>query len=239
MGLENDDLAVSQNLQTLSFGITFPVTCILCILVLVQRIRRQPQGRFAPSQRQMDPSPSSPDMSGGKEQQPVGKEAPYFRDPSYNATTKFPSACDILQPLSQLAPLPSSGYLAAVLGRERRDGNKQSYPEDQTPTAYLGSSATSSGGTSRPATSDTNESSYRSGSISGGSDASRRGSEDPQQIALSPTGWRIEGDPEEFTGLSGSEGVQSVQKRSQTVQYLYDVDDERVRTWKRMMVEYH
>ncbi|PLB43544.1 hypothetical protein P170DRAFT_513896 [Aspergillus steynii IBT 23096] len=236
MGHENEILAVSRDLQVFLFGITFPVACVACILVLVQRIRRRRQGRFVLPEKQMDPQPPLPDRSGGKA--PVGQGVPYPKGSSHDVT-RMPSACDILQPLSQLAPLPSSGYLAAMIGRERSGKDKQSYPEDQSSqssAAYMASFSASSSD-SRPTTSHTNDS-YRSGSFSEGSDASRRGSEDPQHIALSPTGWRTEETPEEFVGLSDLDRAQSVQKRSQVVQQLYDVDEEGVRTWRRLMVEY-
>lgn len=236
MGHENEELASPRDLQTFLFGITFPVACVFAILALVQRIRRRQQGRYVLPEKQMDPQPPLPDRSGGKA--PVGQGVPYPQSPTHDVNG-LPSACDILQPLSQLAPLPSSGYLAAMLGREGSDKDKQSYPQDpssQSSAAYMVSPSASSGD-SRPTTSYTNDS-HRSGSFSEGSDASRRGSEDPQHIALSPTGWRTEGNPEDSGGLSDLNRAQPVQKRSQVIQQLYDVDGEGVRTWRRLMVEY-
>lgn len=236
MGHENEDLAIARDLQAFLFGITFPAACIIGILVLVRRLRRRRPGRYILPEKQMDPQPPLPDRSGGKA--PVGQGVSSPKDPSHD-TTRLPSACDILQPLSQLAPLPSSGYLAAMLGRERGPKDKQSFAQDQSfpsSAAYM-ASPSASFGDSRPTTSHTSDS-YRSGSLSEGSDASRRGSEDPQHITLSPTGWRTEDNSEEIEGLAGLDRSQAVQKRSQVAQQLYDVDEEGVRTWRRLMVEY-
>lgn len=236
MGHEKEDLAIPADLHAFLLGTVFPVACIVCILVLVRGARRRRRGRYVISEKQMDPRSPLPDRSGGEA--PVGQEVPYPKDPSYNVA-RLPSACDILQPLSQLAPLPSSGYLASMLGREGSGKEKQSYPQDQSsqvPAAFLATSSASSSG-SRPTTSHTNDS-YRSGSLSEGSDASRRGSEDPQHIALSPTGWRTEANSEGFGGLSDPDQVQRVEKRNQVAQQLYDVDEEGIRTWRRLMVEY-
>ncbi|KAF9884142.1 hypothetical protein FE257_002263 [Aspergillus nanangensis] len=179
----------------------------------------------------MDPPSFSLDKRGGN-RTAVGQAqdlAHHLRDNTSLATSSLPSARDILQPLSHLTALPSSGYLAAVLGRER---HARAIP---TPAAQASLAENLPGG-AHPMNrrSDTIE---RGG---GTSDESRAEVEDPQWTAFTPTGWRGEEiNNEEAFGVSGAGQIPPViQQRSQTVQYLHDVDEEGSRSWRRVVVEY-
>ncbi|KAL4895898.1 hypothetical protein BDV59DRAFT_199872 [Aspergillus ambiguus] len=272
MGPENAPLSAIKELEIYLFGITFPIAFILCILILVQRIRRRVWGgRFAAApaaaaaapKRQMDPHPSN---DGGKERADgvghdpsrEGRQAPYSRE----VTAALPSACDILQPLSHFTALPSSGYLAAVLGRERRaragatntttaqaclaEGEEVLGPSssaaDPPPHANPTPAPGGCGGGTRSiehAWSDlTAAAPPTSSSRSGSSDESFAELEDPQSLVFSPTGWRQDDLPELALGVSQAGEPQPVQKRSHTVQQLYGVDSEGARMWRRAMLEY-
>ncbi|KAG2415231.1 hypothetical protein HFD88_006422 [Aspergillus terreus] len=268
MGPRNDPRSTVADLEIYLFGITFPIACVLCIAILVQRIRRRVRGgRFTPTaapKRQMHPNPPN---YGGKERADL---AVVGRGPSTDAhppssprdgLPSLPSACDILQPLSQLTPLPSSGYLAAVLGRERR---ARATTTTTTTAAAAGAAAAPAclaatgdvlgsvdppphangvpgrgegrgGGGARSIELAWSDRTLRP---SGSSDESCAALDDPQSSAFSPTGWRPDDLPELAGGVSGAGEPQPVQKRSQTVQNLYGVDEEGARAWRRVMMEY-
>ncbi|KAF5863802.1 hypothetical protein ETB97_009265 [Aspergillus alliaceus] len=237
MGHENANGAV-KDIQTLSFWISFVVACILCILAFVQRIRRRHLGRYAPPERQMDPPPFSfsPEEKRGGEGPAglVGHGMPYYRaDPSSDGVAGLPSACDILLPLSHSTQLPSSGYLAAILGRERGARSTQSYQQAQPPCVVAPSELGRCPGDSRPSTA--------------GTDAGRNAGLLPPEGSGSlgsciETADRSTGsqalDAQEFSGMSAPDGTRSVQKRNQVVQHLYDADEGGVRTYRRTKVEY-
>ncbi|KAL5364054.1 hypothetical protein BJX96DRAFT_128565 [Aspergillus floccosus] len=263
MGPKDDPWSTVVDIEIYLFGITFPIACVLCIAILVQRIRRRARGgRFTPAapKRQMDPNPPN---YGGKERADlmVGRDPSRDTHPpsSRDGLPPLPSACDILQPLSHLTPLPSSGYLAAVLGRERRARATTTTTTAAAAPACLAATGDvlgpvdppphangvpgRGGGGARsiePAWSDQTLtlSGPASPQRSGLSDESCAELDDPQSIPFSPTGWRRDDLPELGVGVSGAGEPQPVQKRSQTVQHLYGVDEEGARAWRRLMMEY-
>ncbi|PYH98590.1 hypothetical protein BO71DRAFT_42032 [Aspergillus ellipticus CBS 707.79] len=257
MRCANHETAIPKDIQILSLGILYLAACIICLLVLVQRIRRRQYRHYsyAPLERRMMDSPSSPSekrivgeigsggAGGGEEptdDAAVGQG--YGRGVASHSVGPFPSACDILQPLSHLSPLPSSGYLAAVLARERISWAKQSYPrEDQLVPSSLGEadSAASPGQDHRqPAPTTMMDNSVGDSSPEGRSrgDIGRNA---PQVIGCtSPAGWHP-GSPEQgVPSIANLIGAQPSQKCGYAVQSLHDVDEEGVRTWRRLMIEY-
>ncbi|KAE8380529.1 hypothetical protein BDV26DRAFT_131033 [Aspergillus bertholletiae] len=235
MGHEKDSGAV-KDIRVFSFWISFAVVCILCVLLFVQRIRRRDLGRYVLPERQMDPQPFSfgeKEKRGGDEELAglVGHGMPYSPgDPSTYGVAGLPSACDILLPLSHSTHLPSSGYLAAVLGRERSVSTAQSYQQTQTPCVVAPSELSPSSGDSRPSTA--------------GTDAGRSSRLSPTEGSGSlgsciETADRPTLDTHEFSGMSAPERAFSILKRNQVVQHFYDVDEGGVRTYKRTMVQYN
>ncbi|KAF7597598.1 hypothetical protein BBP40_000076 [Aspergillus hancockii] len=240
MGHENPSCTLGV-IQIHSFWITFAVACTLCILALVQRIRRRQLGKYARLERQMDPRSFSfsPNEKRGGEQPAdvVGRGIPYYpgEDPSSSSygVAGLPSACDILLPLSHSTQLPSSGYLAAVLGREQDSRATQVYQQPQPPCVG-GPSELDPRDTSRPSTAGTDT--RRSSSSGSGGDGLLPSEESRSYIEAAD---RSAVDAQEFSGMSALGEACSVQKRSQVVQHLFDVDGEGVRTYRRMMVEYN
>ncbi|OGM48553.1 hypothetical protein ABOM_002400 [Aspergillus bombycis] len=232
MGHEKDHDALKST-QVLSFWISFTVVCILCVLLLVQRIRRRHLGRYAPLERQMDPrrfSFGEKERRGGDEELAglVGHGVPYYpADPSTYGVAGLPSACDILLPLSRSTHLPSSGYLAAVLGRERSVSTAQSYQQIQAPYAVAPSELSPSSGDSRSSTAGRSNRLLRSGSLGSCIETADR-----------PVGSQTL-DVQEFSGMAAPERTCSVLKRNQVVHHLYDVDEGGVRTYKRTMLQYN
>ncbi|KAE8147722.1 hypothetical protein BDV25DRAFT_159767 [Aspergillus avenaceus] len=234
MGHENDDLAF-QEIQHLSFWITFAVACILCILICVQRIRRRHLGRYAPPERRMDPHLFPPEKGGGEPPAGgvVGRGVPYSGDPFYYyGAAQLPSACDILLPLSHSTHLPSSGYLATVLGRERDARSKQSFPPEVQVQPPCVAPSDLGANNSRPSTSGTNDGLGGSPAVAPESLGSRIGGAD-----LRPESHT--GDAQEISDPSTSDKAPTIQKRSHLVQQLIDVDDEGVRTYRRTTIEYN
>ncbi|PLN77549.1 hypothetical protein BDW42DRAFT_176626 [Aspergillus taichungensis] len=256
MGREHGDCVPSSSIQSFTHGILYPALCVIGIVLLARRIRHHRQRKYQlPERRQESLRPLSPaEKSGGDMSAGQGAAAPCIRDPSHNAltttaaTSSFPSACDILQPLSQLTPLPSSGHLAAILGRAKRQEHPANEKPGGGPGGESGASAGPSSDHSRPSTSET-QASDLSGGGSDQSSYSGIGDSLPP-MAPTPTEWRPVGslagnysshdgyfDGSELSGESA--GPQPpVQKSRQVVQLLHDADEEGVRTWRRLMVEY-
>ncbi|RHZ48264.1 uncharacterized protein CDV56_103937 [Aspergillus thermomutatus] len=175
-----------------------------------------------------------------RQQDALSSEAPSQR------TFPLPSACDILPPLSHLAPLPSSGYLASILGRQP-SRSKLTSEEDgqlQQSSALAGSESRAvpvgnifDGDESRPATSDKNADLV--GSFA--STYSKIENEDQHQGEAStvPAAWPVGTHRQEVYELPGSEELQSTQRRNQTVHFPQVVDAEGTRSWKRVIVEYN
>ena len=239
MGHEKDNDAV-KDIQVHSFWISFTVVCILCILLFVQRIRRRHLVWYAPPERQMDPRPFSflpKEKRGGDEELAglVGHGKTYYPgDPSTYGVAGLPSACDILLPLSRSTHLPSSGYLAAVLGRERSVSTAQSYQQAQAPCVVAPSELSPSSGDSRPSTAGTDAG--RSNGVLPAVGSRLLGS--CIENADPPAGPQTL-DAQEFSGMLAPERTCSVLKRNQIVQHLYDVDEGGVRTYKRTMLHYN
>ncbi|PWY77497.1 hypothetical protein BO70DRAFT_363435 [Aspergillus heteromorphus CBS 117.55] len=261
MRCADHESAIPKDIQNLSLGILYVVACVLCLLALVQRIRRRPYRHFsyAPLERQMMDPPSSPSEkrpvggiggggggSGGEEpaDAAVGQGYGYGYGVASHGVGPFPSACDILQPLSHLSPLPSSGYLAAVLARERSSWAKQSYPrEDHFAPSWLGEadSAASPGQDRRPAPTSVTDNNSVGDSSPGGRNRSDNhgGNAPPQTGRTSPAGWRPECPGQGVPSIANLIGAQPSQKCGYAVQSLHDVDEEGVRTWRRLMIEYN
>jgi hypothetical protein len=223
----NDHSADFRDSRALLFGLVYPAICITCILVLARRIRCRQRRRYLLLGGQMDP----PSEKSGGEQSPSATNAersdpppnPYDRAP-------LPSACDILQPLSRSSPLPPSGYLAAVLGQERRNQMAQAYQQESQDLQQPASSpySGSDGSPSAAGRTDRRNSPSRIGS-------SPTQADDSSQATSPPSGRGAETDDQ---GLPSSPDSGSIKKRSQQVQFLHDVDDQGVRTWRRWVVEY-
>jgi hypothetical protein len=143
---------IPQELPITSTQILCPILCLICLLLLVQRIKHRSWWPTL-SRRQMDSQKSLPerhDTGGNKEktagtaavgqqQQPISNSP--SKDLSRDVRTQLPSACDILQPLSWCTPLPSSGHLAAMLSQERQAGSRPSLTmKPETPTSSESSS---------------------------------------------------------------------------------------------------
>ena len=264
MGREHGDCVPLSTIQSFTHGILYPALCVIGIVLLARRIRYSRQRKYQlPERRQDSLRPSSPaEKSGGDMSAGQGAAAPCIRDPSHNvvtttaaaaaaaaATSSFPSACDILQPLSQLTPLPSSGHLAAILDRAKRQENSANEKPASGPGGDSGASAGPSSDYSRPSTSETQASDLSGG---GSDQSSYSGTRDLlPPMAPTPTEWR----PVEslagyhssshdgyFDGskLSGEPAGPRppVQESRHVVQLLHDADEEGVRTWTRLMVEY-
>ncbi|OOG00788.1 hypothetical protein ASPCADRAFT_202619 [Aspergillus carbonarius ITEM 5010] len=262
MSCLNNEWANPKDLRILFLAILYVVASIICILVLLaQRLRRRAYRSYAyaPLERQMmDPPPSYPSEKrgrggiGGGEEEPVGNNAAvgqgqgygvaYLKDPASHSVGPFPSACDILQPLSQLSPLPSSGYLAAVLARERTNWTKQSYPpEGHLVPSSLGRAASAPDQDHHPATPPAamndrlGDSSSEEGPAHGAivvSDRSR------QTESPAPAQWHARSHEQGVPSIANLIGPQPSQKYGYAVQFLYDEDEEGVRSWRRLMIEY-
>ncbi|PYH58815.1 uncharacterized protein BO96DRAFT_431919 [Aspergillus niger CBS 101883] len=203
----------------------------------------------------MDPPPFTPSEkcdrggivgSGGEE--PVGRSAAvglglvqghgygvrYLNDPASQGVGPFPSACDVLQPLSQLSPLPSSGYLAAVLARERSHWTKQASGSDgHLVPLSPGCAASAPAHDHRSATPPAVRMDDRVGDSS--SEAPTHGSmvvSDPRRQPGTPAPVQCHANP---IATSHEQGVPSIanligshpsQNCGYAVQYLHDADEE-------------
>ncbi|PYI06887.1 hypothetical protein BO78DRAFT_314501 [Aspergillus sclerotiicarbonarius CBS 121057] len=207
----------------------------------------------------MDPPPSSPSekrgfggMGGGGEDEPVGNNAAvgqgqgygvaYLKGPASHNVGPFPSACDILQPLSHLSPLPSSGYLAAVLARERTNWTKQPCPPEghQVPSS-LGCAASAPGQDhcSAAPTAAMDGHLGDSSSEEGPAHGAVVVSDPPRQTGpLAPAQWHASSHEQGVPSIANLIGAQPSQKCGYAVQFLHDADEEGVRSWRRLMIEY-
>ncbi|KAL2855826.1 hypothetical protein BJY01DRAFT_243014 [Aspergillus pseudoustus] len=230
MPIGNDHSTILSDFRFLLGGLVYAITCIVCILVLVQRIRSRQRRRLL--EGQMD---SPFEKSGGEESSDATNSGlSYSTHYPYDVRASFPSACDILQPLSHSSSLPPSGYLAALLGQERINRVEQTFEQvnrDIRPSS-----------SPRPSSDD-------SSSVASPTDRSRRSR--PSRIERSPTqadhssqatsppiGRGAEGDDHGLPSSPGPGEPESIQKRSQHVHLLRDVDEEGPRTWRRWVIEY-
>lgn len=251
MNCEGNDFIISQELPVTSTQLLYPVLCLICILLFVQRIKHR-RSWPALSRRQMHSQKSLPETPpGGNKEKTTGTAAAVdqqqqtmsnspSKDLSCDVRAPLPSACDILQPLSQYTPLPSSGHLAAMLSQERQGGNRPSLtmepetpmesscPEFSSTHAAPGGSIHASGLHQR-ADQEAVRSPNKGFSL-----------ESPQSSAFLPPSSRLTGISLSGIGHLGPESnmVYTVQKRSETVQHLRGADEIGVRTWRRLVVEY-
>ena len=260
---------------------------IICILAIFRHIKRQRTHLYAPppKRRKM----SSPDLNPSGEHSeksflPVSVPQSHTPNHSMHATTSpaastsiststatapFPSACDILQPLSQLTPLPASGHVAAAVIRGRKlDWNFTSlFPEPaqiQGPgpsQSRRGSSADPE--TPNPASLHPDETvsalptssrpaipvavDCESASVAGIGRALVSGSAvcscHPHPFPSVVAHGSSHGDDifasETGVDVNHDHATGSVQRRNETVHFLQDSDTDGPRSWKRLIVEYN
>lgn len=176
-----------------------------------------------------------------------------------SATAPFPSASDILQPLSQLAPLPTSGHVAAAVSRGLKlDWTFGTATNTFYPGKGQGSSQTALQPGSHGADSDLlysdefhptipveNEDPVSGAEAFHHAAPVSRSASAPSQRAYycQPPpfpGTVVYGPP--FCGSFLFAPVvlkdEEVQKRNETVQFCQECDVEGVRSWRRLIVEY-
>lgn len=262
---EAKKLFIHQELPVSSSQILYPALSLICLLLLVQRIKNR-RGRSAlvlGRQTPMDSRKALPERPGGKDKEEsqtagaaVGHQQQSMsnsRDLSHQVAAPLPSACDILQPLSQRTQLPPSGHLASVLSRERCAGHPwPSLANSESPTESSPrpiSTHTVSGGQANVGGShrslyqsegeEANNSPNHEGLSPSTSDAPVMGMQShsslPPSTGTSTTSHRRSFIPD----APESNNVVQAKKRSETVQHLQDVDEHGVRTWKRLVVEYN
>ncbi|RDW89852.1 uncharacterized protein DSM5745_01627 [Aspergillus mulundensis] len=228
MRSENDHSNIFKDSGDLRFGIFYPIICIICALVLVRRIRGRQRTKYMLPRGQM----GTPSEKHGGEQSP----GPSIPDPFYSThathhRAPLPSACDILRPLSHFSPLPSSGYLAAALNKERRSRMEQDSQLENGCLQPTNSDCTTTEDSALVAErTDPNPSSGTEGSPTETDDSS-------QATSLSTRQSADVADREHSSSLDPGE-ARSVQRRSEHVEFLRDVDEEGARTWRRWVVEY-
>ncbi|OJJ73604.1 hypothetical protein ASPBRDRAFT_509469 [Aspergillus brasiliensis CBS 101740] len=270
--LDNEWSIPKKDIRILSLAILYVIASICCILVLlVQRLRRPPPYRsyasVSPKRQMMDPPPFTPSEkcdrgaivgSGGEE--PVGRTAAvglglaqghgygvgYLNDPASPGVGPFPSACDVLQPLSHLSPLPSSGYLAAVLARERSHWTKQAAaPDGHLVPLSPGCAASAPAQDHRSATppavrmhdrlSDSSPEAPTHGPMVVSDPLRQPGIPAPVQWHANPS---ITSHEQGVPSIANLIGSHPSQKCGYAVQFLHDADEEGVRSWRRLMIEY-
>ncbi|KAL4915915.1 hypothetical protein BDW62DRAFT_212348 [Aspergillus aurantiobrunneus] len=220
----NDDSNIFRDSGGQLVGIIYPAICIICAFVLARRIRRRQQRKYTLPGGKMD-TPS--EKSGGEQLSSAANAEISYPAHTTHDGAPLPSACDILLPLSHSSPLPSSGYLAAVLSEERRNRMEQTYQHEKEGIQSTSSSCTSSGDfASVELRTDSNPPS--------GIESSPTQSDDSSQATSPSTRRSAEGDDRGLPSVPDSGEIQPVQKRSQQVQFLRDVDEEGVRTWRRL-----
>ncbi|GIK04587.1 hypothetical protein Aspvir_008670 [Aspergillus viridinutans] len=245
MSPEDHYCAIPKVLQAYSLGTTYPALLVICIVGLVRLIRRRQQGQYALPMSEMDSQSPRQKKYDCEEQTKERQQTTLSSEALSRRTYPLPSACDILQPLSHLAPLPSSGYLASILGCQPSRSQLASEEDGQLqqPSALAGSEAraVSEGNVSdrdeyRPATSDKNAGLV--GSFA--SACSKIENEDQRQDEAStvPAAWSVETHRQEIYELPGSEELHPTQRGNQTVHFPQVVDAEGTRSWKRLIVEY-
>ncbi|KAL2869277.1 uncharacterized protein BJX67DRAFT_23885 [Aspergillus lucknowensis] len=179
----------------------------------------------------MDP----PSEKSGGEQSSGAPRSAGLSSPQHalDDRTPPPSARDILQPLSHSSPLPPSGHLAAVLRQKRRSTTGQ-HSQQENPNIWSPSSP-------RPSSEDRSSVESRTdrhrSSPPSGIESSPTQADDLSQATSPQTGRGAE-EGHGFSDPPCSSETKSVQKRSREIQFLHDVDEEGVRTWKRCVIEY-
>ncbi|KAL3479738.1 hypothetical protein BJX99DRAFT_60573 [Aspergillus californicus] len=221
----HDHSTIFRDPRVLLFGIFYPAICITCILGLAWRIRRGQRRKYMLLEGQMNP-PS--EKSGGEQSSGAASEDIFCSAHTPHENTPLPSACDILQPLSHSSPLPSSGYLADVISYERRNRMEQAYQQDSQSIQPTGSPSTSSDDS--PSVASRTNRSDRSPS---GIESSPTRADDSSQATSPPTERGAGTDDQGVLSSRDCAEIQSVQKRTQHVEYLHDADEEGTRTWKR------
>ncbi|KAJ0426655.1 hypothetical protein BJY00DRAFT_272650 [Aspergillus carlsbadensis] len=232
MSLGNDHSAILCDSRFLLCGLVYAIACIVCILVLVQRIRRRQRRRRLLLEGQMD-SPFEK-FSGEESSGATGARLPSLTHGLYDVRASLPSACDILQPLSKSSPLPPSGYLATVLGQERRNRLEQAYEQENRNVRPSGSPLPSPDDPSSLAS----PANLGHGNPPSGIEISPTQAEHSSQATSPPIERGAEMEDQGLPSSPGLRETQSVQKRSQQVHVLHDVDDEGVRTFRRWVIEY-
>ncbi|KAL4999115.1 hypothetical protein BDV10DRAFT_193786 [Aspergillus recurvatus] len=223
MRSENDHSKLFKDSGNLRFGIVYPLICIICALVLAQRIRRRQRTKYILPRGQMD----TPSEKHGGEQSP----GPSNLDLSYSTYVThhrmpLPSACDILQPLSHSTLLPSSGYLAAALREERRNRMEQAHQLEIECVQPTSSDCTTSGDFALVALrTDCN--------LPSGAGSSPTPTDDSSQATSLPIRRSADVAVREYPSSLDSGETRSVQKRGEHVEFLRDVDEEGARTWRR------
>ncbi|BCR86437.1 uncharacterized protein ACHE_30424S [Aspergillus chevalieri] len=252
MNNEDGTSFIPRDLPITSTQILCPILCLICLLILVQRIKHRSRWP-ALSRRQMDSQKSLPERFGaggnkektagtaavGQQQQPMSNSPP--KDLSCDVRAPLPSACDILQPLSRCTPLPSSGQLAAKLSQERQAGNRPSLTmKPETPTSPESSTHAAPAGSVHASGSHQGFSEFADQEVNR-SPRPGSGSSEPvknPQSAFLPPSTGISNDRRSHVPRAESNVVYTAQKRSETVQHLQDTDENGVRKWKRRVVEY-
>ncbi|KAL4934110.1 uncharacterized protein BDV17DRAFT_278472 [Aspergillus undulatus] len=221
MAFSHDQSTIFYDSRDLSLGIIYPVICIICAFFLVRRIRHRQRTRYTLSEGQMK---TQSEKSGGKQTSGATNEGFAHPMDATHYRAHLPSACDILRPLSHSSSLPPSGYLAAVLTQERR--NPRQYQHDNEHVRPTSSSGTNSLESASVAwRTDLNQPS--------GIESSPTQTDDSSQATSPLISPSADGFDRELPSSPDSGEAQSVQKRSQQVQFLRDVDEEGVRTWRR------
>ncbi|KAK9556470.1 hypothetical protein V6Z96_003009 [Aspergillus fumigatus] len=236
--------AIPKVLQAHSIGIIYPALLMTCIVGLARLIRRRRQGQCGLPMSKMDTHFTRQEKYDREQQTKELQQSTLSSDAPSHRSFPLPSACDILQPLSQLAPLPSSGYLASILGCQPSRGKLASEEDGQLqqPSALAESEFrvvsernVSDRDEHCPATSDRN-----AGMVdSFASACPRKESEDQHRNDVSvPAAWSVETHRQEVYELPGSKELHPPQRRNQTVHFPQVVDAEGTRSWRRVMVEY-
>ncbi|RLL96616.1 hypothetical protein CFD26_105529 [Aspergillus turcosus] len=234
---------IPQDLQAHSFGVVYPVLSVICLVGLARLIRRRRQGQYLLPTSEMDPeSPRQEKYDCEQQTQEERPPSTLSSEAPSQRTFPLPSACDILQPLSHLAPLPTSGYLASILGRQPSRSKLTSEEDGQLPpgagseprAVYEGN--VSDCDESCPASSDKNA------GLAGpfASTGSKTENEDQHRDEAStvPVAWSAGPHRQEVYELPGSEELHPTQRRKQTVHFPQVADAEGTRSWRRVIVEY-
>ncbi|KAJ9322403.1 hypothetical protein DTO027B5_115 [Paecilomyces variotii] len=151
------------------------------------------------------------------------------------ASVPLPSASDILQPLSQMyqeSNIPSSGEVAA-LSRGVREEHRACAKEPANGLGTEGSRSRSSKSGPEPLLCTTDEHAEVDGAKT-----SERNASSVTVSSVSPLAEPTEQTPSAQTHDADTEHRQSIQKRSEMVQVMREVDSDGERTFIRRIVEY-
>ncbi|RJE23466.1 hypothetical protein PHISCL_04179 [Aspergillus sclerotialis] len=287
---DNDIQATAKTTNTPPLSNRFLVytsLAIICILAIFRHIKRQRTHLYAspPKRRKMSSSPDINPSGEHSEKSFLPISVPQQHTPNHSmhattppasstsistttATAPFPSACDILQPLSQLTPLPASGHVAAAVirgrkldwnfttnlfpepaqiqgpGQSRRDSSAD--PENPKPASPHPDETVSAFPTSsRPAIPVTVDSDSPSVAgigqalVSGSATCSCHPHPFPSVVAHGSSQGDYFFPPETSVDVDHDHATGSVQKRNETVHFLQDSDTDGPRSWKRLIVEYN